>query len=77
MKKTFMKKIFCRHRRASGEFCNLVVATSDGKHLFFDGEPVKNNPRFIGFECPGCGHLIRWRRLFKDEQSERQNSRES
>ncbi|HEY0457553.1 MAG TPA: hypothetical protein VGC97_00280 [Pyrinomonadaceae bacterium] len=70
MKKLFTKKIFCRHRLSSGEFCNALAATSDGRRLFFDGEPLKNNPHFIGFECPACGQLIKWRRSLSGESIE-------
>lgn len=61
MNKPFIKKIFCRRRLESGEFCNTVAATTDGEQLFFDGEPVKNNPHFIGFDCPNCHRMIKWR----------------
>jgi predicted RNA-binding Zn-ribbon protein involved in translation (DUF1610 family) len=61
MGKLFIKKIFCRHRLESGEFCNTVVATTNGSQIYFDGELVKNNPHFIGFDCPNCHQLVRWR----------------
>jgi predicted RNA-binding Zn-ribbon protein involved in translation (DUF1610 family) len=61
MGELFIKKIFCRHRLESGGFCNTVVATTNGSQIFFDGEPVKNNPHFIGFDCPNCHQVIKWR----------------
>jgi hypothetical protein len=66
----FIKKIFCRHRLDSGAFCNTVVAATDGSRLFFDGEPVKNNPRFVGFDCPNCRQTVKWRQSVKREKAE-------
>jgi hypothetical protein len=70
MGEPFIKKIFCRHRLDSGELCNTIVATTNGNQLFFDGEPVKNNPRFIGFDCPSCRQTIKWRQRVKRGKTE-------
>ena len=69
MSNTLVKKIYCRHRLDSGGFCNTVVAATNGSQLFFDGEPVKNNLRFVGIECPSCHQIVKWRRSAKREKA--------
>jgi hypothetical protein len=60
-----LRNVVCRHILPNGEQCNTVVGISNGNQLFFDGEPVKENPFFIGFTCKKCGQPVKWRQTIK------------